>query len=209
MICGNPTNPLSDKQLKVTYRVCPKCDLISKEKEYHLSDKTEKERYDLHHDTSTNQGYLNILNNLINLYVRPLKSVKTVLDYGSGPYPTLKKLLSEEGFEVNDFDPFYNNNIEYQNYKYDLIISTEVFEHFSNPIKEIKHLLSLMNDRGYLLIMTNFRTMPADEFTSWWYRRDETHVSFFNKNTFDYISKEFDLKEIDCNNKNIILFQKR
>ena len=209
LICSSNTDELFDKQLKVTYDICQNCGFISKQKDYHLSHQEEKVRYSKHQNFPDNEGYVNIFMNMINLHVKGLKNVKTILDFGSGPYPTLKILLQREGYDVTIFDPYFHNDLTYRNKKYDLIVSTEVFEHFSDPISEIKELLELIRDDGYLCIMTNFRTMNTEDFLNWYYRRDHTHVSFFNNDTFQYIKKKFNVLEISNNNKNIIVFQKK
>lgn len=195
--------------MKVTYDVCQKCDFISKQESFHLSLEEEKGRYDEHkNDDENNIGYMNMFKNIIDLHVRPLKNVKSILDFGSGPYPMLKKILERDGYNVSIYDPFFYKDLAYQNNKYDLIITTEAIEHFVNPINEIEHLLSLLNDKGYLVIMTNFRTMETEDFTNWWYRRDPTHISFFNENTFKYLESRYNLVEISNNHKNIIGLQK-
>ena len=208
-ICSNTTEELYDQQLKVTYDVCHKCGFISKQDSFVLSQEEELVRYKNHkNDNEDNTGYINMFKNLIDLHVKPLKTVKSILDFGSGPYPMLQKLLKREGYDVAIYDPFFNKELDYQNNKYDLITTTEAIEHFKNPIKEIEHLLSLLNDNGYLLIMTNFRTMDLDSFSKWWYRRDPTHISFFNEDTFKYLEKHYGLKEVSNNHKNIITLQK-
>ncbi len=208
-ICGSTTTELLDAQLKVTYDVCHKCDFISKQKDYHLNPNIEKQRYSTHNNFPSNEGYVKIFKSMLELHVKPLKNVKKALDFGSGPYPTLKLMLSDMGFEAHDFDPFFNNNDEFKDHKYDLITTTEVIEHMSDPMKELELLISLLNNNGYLLIMTNYRKMDLEEFLKWWYRRDHTHVSFFNERTFNYIKDYFSLIEVSNNNKNIIVLQKK
>ena len=209
-ICSSTTEELQDLQLKVTYDVCQKCGFISKHESFHLTHQEELGRYENHkNDNEDNTGYMNMFNNLIDLHVRPLKDVKKILDFGSGPYPMLQKILTREGYEVSIYDPFFSKGVTYQNTEYDLITTTEAIEHFVNPIKEIEHLLSLLKDKGYLLIMTNFRTMDIKTFPTWWYRRDPTHISFFNEETFKYLEKRYNLKEISNNHKNIITLQKQ
>lgn len=208
LICKTETTQIDDEQLKVTYDVCPKCDFISKQKSYHLTHTEEKSRYDTHQNDTGDPGYINMFMNMINIHLKPLKNVKNILDFGSGPYPALKNILVELGYTVADYDPFYNPNEEYKKHKYDLVVSTEVIEHFSEPMKELEHIYSLIKENGYLLIMTNFRLMENADFPKWWYRRDHTHVSFFNVKTFQHIAKTFNMNIIEHNNKNIILFQK-
>ena len=143
------------------------------------------------------------------MHVNPLDIKRNILEFGSGPYPALKILLGERGYNVFDFDPFYNNNDDYKNRKYQLITTTEVVEHFTNPLKEFSHLFDLLEEDGYLVIMTRFRTMDIEEFLKWWYRRDLTHISFFNLKTFEYIGNKYDADIVSHNDVNIITMQKK
>ena len=208
IICGSATTALNDEKMKVTYDVCHSCDFISKQKGFLLTADVEKSRYDTHQYSEEDHYYNNTFLNLIKEYIEPYK-VKTVLDYGSGPFRVLTKFLKEQQYNVYDYDPYYHPDDSYQKEMFDLIVSTEVIEHFYDPIKEFDHLLSILKDKGYLLLMTNFRTMPHDEFINWWYKRDNTHVAFYNLNVFTYLEEKYNLKRLKTNEKNIILLQKR
>lgn len=209
-ICGAKTRSIIDEQLHITYDVCDSCDFISKSKGYQLDSISEEKIYDLHDNSFESKGYVAIFENLIANYIRPLNIKGNVLEFGSGPGPVLKELLSREpGLEVYDFDPFYNNNEAYKSRKYNLITTTEVVEHFYEPMKEFKHLYDLLAQDGYLVVMTKFRTMDDASFLQWWYRRDGTHVSFYNMNTFNEISNRVGLTIASTNNENIVIFIKK
>ena len=209
LICGGDTQLLKDKQLPFTYHVCDDCDFISKDESNRISNTQEFDQYSRHNNTMESTGYVNLFKDLINGFVKPLNIKGKVLDFGSGPGPVLYQLLQEEGYDASHFDPFYNNDLTYQDVQYQLITSTEVVEHFFDPIKEFKHLSSLLATGGYLLIMTQLRNKDLDAFIQWWYRRDITHVSFYHLHTFEYIAKECGLTLVRHNDKNIILFQKK
>lgn len=164
--------------------------------------------YSKHDNSFESLGYVKMFENLIENFIKPLNITGKALEFGSGPGPVLFELLKRTGLEMHQYDPFYYKSEEYLNHKYNLITSTEVAEHFSDPMKEFKHLESLLNDDGYLVIMTSFRMMEIEQFFKWWYRRDETHISFYNLKTLQYIAKKFNLKIINQNNKNIIVMKK-
>ena len=208
LICNSITKKLDDKQIKVTYSVCENCGFIHKDKLFHVDYEEEKEQYSLHNNSFESVGYVDIFVNLINDYITPLNIMGKILEFGSGPGPVLKKLLTEKGYKVYDYDPFFNDNKEYLFHKYELITSTEVVEHFFDPLKEFALLSNLLEQGGYLLIMTKLRTMDIISFLDWWYRRDSTHVSFYTMESMQVIAKRFDLKIVKSNDLNVIVFQK-
>ena len=207
-ICNSETNLLDDKQIKVTYRECSNCGFIHKDKLFHVDIKEELKQYSLHNNSFESVGYVKIFEDLIKDYITPLNIKGKVLEYGSGPGPVLKELLKNDGYIVYDFDPFFNKNTEYLKYKYELITSTEVVEHFFDPITEFEKLSNLLLPGGYLVIMTKLRTMDIPKFLDWWYRRDATHVSFYTTKSLEIIAKKFNLSIIKNNNINVIVFQK-
>jgi len=209
VICGNYTNRISDPQISVTYQHCEQCGFIYKEKKYHLDKAQEIEQYQRHNNSFESKGYVEMFERFINHHIKPLGIKGKALEFGSGPGPVLKEMLIQEtDLEVFDFDPFFNCNIEYRNHKFNLITSTEVVEHFYDPMKEFKHLADLLAPGGNLVIMTKFRNMSQKEFLNWWYRIDFTHVSFYHKRTFEYIAKELGLNIVFNNMENIIIFEK-
>jgi len=207
-ICGGTTEELIDEQIKVTYSVCSECGFIHKDREFYVDKEEELNQYSLHNNSFESVGYVNIFKSLLKYYITPLKIKGNVLEYGSGPGPVLKELLQRAGYSVFDYDPFFNDNIEYLNNKYELITSTEVVEHFFNPLVEFAHLTKLLKQGGYLVITTKLRVMEIESFLDWWYRRDTTHVSFYTMKSLIKIAELNDLKIIKTNDIDTIVFRK-
>ena len=130
-----------------------------------------------------------------------------MLDFGAGPGPVLAELMRREGFSTTIYDPYFSPNLDYKEKEYDLITSTEVFEHFLFFRREVEHLCSLLKDGGLLAVMTNFYT-EADSFADWWYIRDDTHISLYSLKTFRWIENNYPLEIIYTNNKNYISLKK-
>ena len=89
---------------------------------------------------------------------------------------------------------------------YDFIVCSEAAEHFHQPAKEFKKFNSLLNENGWIGIMTNFQTENA-RFKNWHYRRDPTHVVFYRKETFEVIGKQFRWAAY-FPSRNVVIFQK-
>ena len=208
LICNSLTSKLDDRQIKVAYSICENCGFIHKDKLYHVDSEEERRQYSLHNNSFESEGYVDIFENLIDDYITPLNIMGKVLEFGSGPGPVLKELLNEKGLKVYDYDPFFHDDREYLNHKYELITSTEVVEHFFDPLKEFALLSNLLEQGGYLVIMTRLRTMDLNDFLDWWYRRDSTHVSFYTMESLQVVAKRFDLNIIKSNDINVIVFQK-
>ncbi|MFH5882451.1 class I SAM-dependent methyltransferase [Liberiplasma polymorphum] len=212
-ICNTPCTILIDHQLKiskqsVTYAVCPNCGFTKKTTAFFANAIEEKRQYDFHENSLDNLGYVNYLKAFINEAVTPFIQKGSALDFGAGPGPVLSYLLKDLGFEVSLYDPFYHPDKTVLNNHYDLITSTEVFEHFYNPLESIKEVVDCLKPNGLLVVMTSFKTMDDETFKTWWYRRDITHVSFYTEEAFEIIASKFNLRKIYTNHVNIIVFRK-
>lgn len=207
-ICKNETNNFKDKYNEVTYSHCRVCGFISKDERHLVDSKRENEEYNRHNNNIEDHGYTKRFYELINDYIRPNTKEIDVLEFGSGPSPVFYEILLLEGYKAEHYDPYYYKNDSVFKKKYSIITSVEVVEHFYDPLFEFSRLKTLLKEGGYLVIMTNFRTMSIEAFNDWWYKRDITHVSFYNEDTMKYLSDHLGFKIVQTNHKNIIVFQK-
>lgn len=206
-ICNQETYKLYDKQFKIDYHRCQTCGFIYEDPIFHNSYKDEHEEYLRHNNSIEDEGYVNMFLRFIDAFT-PYISGKEVLEYGSGPEPVFSEVLRRNGYCVTSYDPYFLPDEGYLKKKYDLITSTEVFEHFSEPITEIEKLLSLLKKDGILAIMTQF-PKDDDHFLDWWYRRDPTHISFYTVKSFDYLCHQYHLERVYHNNKDYMILKKK
>jgi len=148
---------------------------------------------------------MKILEGFYNYAIKPHYSSGDLLDFGSGPKPVFAELLQQKGIEVDIYDVFYAPSLPQK--QYDFVTSIETFEHFNQPLNEIKMISELLKKGAYLAVMTEFRP-SLDDFRAWRYKDDTTHVSFYSPKTFEYISELFGFKLIKHNDKNTIVLQK-
>ncbi|HHS91769.1 MAG TPA: class I SAM-dependent methyltransferase [Campylobacterales bacterium] len=134
--------------------------------------------------------------------------IQTILDFGSGPTPVFATLLERRGFEVDIYDLYYAPQKVYEKRCYDLITSTEVFEHLSKPLETLAMLVSHLNPKGYVVLMTKFPPDEDEVFLNWWYRRDPTHIGFFTPKSFEVMADKVGLKVLDVFDDNVVIFQK-
>jgi hypothetical protein len=194
------------------YWYCEKCYLVFVPSKFFISRKRELERYLEHNNTLANEGYVMMFQKKINTINKICSGVNTVLDYGCGYEPVLKILLEQEGYKAHGYDLNFFPN-EALDDKYNLIISTETFEHIKNPRKALECLTQKILNKGYLAIMTRFYPLRGsalclESFSEWYYKRDPTHIAFYSQKTFAWIADEFKMKICYNNNFDFIIFQR-
>jgi hypothetical protein len=205
IICNTETVDLHDKQFDQTYLRCPNCQCVFTNPSDYLNQELELDQYSRHNNSFDSPGYVDMFLRYLD-FVIPKDFNGRFLDFGSGPEPVLQQVLQNKGFECDIYDPYYADSLPDK--KYDFVTSTEVFEHFYDPLKEIETITKMLNKGGYLAVMTLFIKEEID-FQDWWYRRDPTHVTFYHQDTFEHIAECFGLEVVKSNDKNIILLKKR
>lgn len=205
-ICGSETYELYDAQFEIIYHRCKKCLFVYEDPKFHISSQDELEEYNRHNNSIEDQGYVNMFKRFQSAF-EPFVKGKQVLEFGSGPEPVFSQVLSLDGYDVTSFDPYYAPDLAYLDKRYDLITSTEVFEHLVEPIKELEKLLDLLKVGGVLAIMTQF--VPEDDvFLKWWYRRDPTHIGFFHHKSFEHLCQVYPIEIVFKNNKDYMIIKK-
>lgn len=197
---------------KRRYWHCSCCGLIFVPSDYFIATDKEKEHYLKHENSLDSPGYVQMFEEKIDILKKICPGVQTVLDYGCGYAPVLKTLLTRAGYSVEGYDPLFFPEADL-NTSFNLIVSTETFEHFKEPGEETARLVSLLSAKGYLAVMTRFypeeNHLPdLDKFGKWYYKRDPTHISFYGRNTFDWIARAFQLQIKFNNEKDFIVMQK-
>ncbi len=208
-ICNSVTISITNTKTARFYHRCLECDYIFLDEKFYLNDVEEKKHYDNHHNNIESIGYVKMFEKLIKEFVEPNKAqIKNALDFGCGEGEVLPILLERVGIACDRYDLFYHPKKVYEDKKYNLIVSTEVFEHLSQPKESLEMLLSHLNDNGYLLLMSAFHPSDDEEFLKWYYIQDITHIGFFSMKTFEYIANKYKLNIVSNNEKNIILFSR-
>lgn len=206
-LCHTPAAHHLHRDEHRAYLRCPECALIFVSRKDLLTPDEEKARYDLHNNRPDDPNYRRFLRQLTDPLIQrmgppPLKG----LDFGSGPGPTLSVMLQESGYDMHLYDPYYARQAEVLMHSYDFITCTEAIEHFYNPSKEWELLVGLVRPGGWLGFMTKLIDNPQD-FPEWYYINDRTHVSFFSRQTFNFLAKRDGLG-VEFIGDNVVLLQK-
>ncbi|MCB0358557.1 MAG: class I SAM-dependent methyltransferase [Bdellovibrionales bacterium] len=167
----------------------------------------ERQRYLEHHNDIRDPRYRAFLGRVIDPLYKRLSPPAQGLDFGSGPNPVLADLLRNAGYHVEIFDPIFAPNSGQLGRGYDFVTAVEVVEHFHFPWREFELLSRLLLPGGWLAISTYLYNDDTD-FTSWHYARDATHVCFYHRQTFRWISERFPL-ELDESHNNVTLLRRR
>jgi Methyltransferase domain len=190
------------------YYRCSYCHLTYVPPSHYLSPEAERAEYDKHQNSPDDPGYRKFLKRLFDPLREKVNPGSHGLDFGSGPGPTLSIMFEEEGYEMSLYDPFYapDSRVLTPQNQYDFITASEVVEHLHTPAAELALLWSLVTPGGWLGIMTKL-ALDQTAFSSWHYKNDPTHVSFFSAETMDWIAGNWKTEVLSIG-ADVFLFQK-
>ena len=186
-LCNSSSTYQVLKDRPFIYYACRNCGLHFVEPGLRLDPETEKSRYDQHENSPDDPDYRDFLSQLYDPLIKRLPPGQFGLDFGSGPGPTLSVMFKEAGHDMNIYDPFYANQPSVFDENYDFITTTETSEHLFNPREEFEKLWNVLKPGGYLGIMTMLLQQP-ETFKTWHYRKDDTHVTFYQNRTFEWLA---------------------
>ena len=191
---------------KKDYYICQNCGSIEMHPDFFISAEKEKKRYELHKSDILDIGYQRFVEPIIDYVISNFDYRHEGLDFGAGNGQIIAKILKSKNIDIKVYDPFFHNDKNVLNSKYDYIIACEVIEHFHNPSEEFSLLFSLLKSGGKLIIMTD-PLKKESSFIDWYYKNDETHVFFYSSTTFEYIKNNYGFKSVDINGR-LIVFEK-
>ena len=169
------------------YALCPECELVSLDPSRRPLPLDEVVRYASHRNSADDDGYRRFLGRLADPVRARLRPGARGLDYGCGPSPVLAAMLTEAGYPTVGYDPVFEPHEELLSGRYDFVVCSEVVEHLHHPASDFALLGQLVGAGGLLAVMTRFH-QPDVPFATWWYRRDSTHVCFYNAATMRWIA---------------------
>ncbi len=207
-ICSKPCESFVHTKTSITYYHCNACEYIFKSPKYYQDLQTQKERYNLHQNNEEDADYRAYFQRFLDFVLPYVSGVHTALDFGCGRSSLLAQLLEEEGISCDYYDPIYHPHTLDDSKKYELIVSTEVFEHLHQSKEVFENLLGRLDKGGYLAIQTEFHTNEHLGFQTWWYPQDPTHIVFFRVKTFEVLCETFACKIVAENGKNMVIIQK-
>lgn len=194
--------------LKYSYREtdyyqCSHCKSLFVGSEYRPTWKEERARYLLHKNDVNDQGYQAFVSPISQMVLTDFTPKDTGLDFGAGTGPVIAKILSAHHFNIETYDPFFDNRPELLNNRYNYIVCCEVMEHFFDPHKEFSLLRKLLKPGGKLYCMTSLYHDQL-EFKGWKYKDDPTHVFFYHRKALEWICSRLEFNSVSVHEKLII-----
>ena len=205
-VCKGSNIELFDQIDHKNYFECHTCKAIFLDRKSHLTFQDEKERYSQHNNDIYDSEYRRFLSRLYNPIVQKIPLGAMGLDYGCGPGPALVQMFREAGFVMDLYDPYFFPDTSFLKKTYKFITCTEAVEHFYKPFEEFNKLNKVLDQGGWLGVMTKFFDKSVN-FKGWYYRKDPTHVCFYSEETFNFLASE---RNWSCEipSKDIVLFKK-
>src|SRR6056297_1115971 len=165
----------------IKYYKCSSCKSVFMDPENFLSYEEERKRYEKHNNDVNDLRYQEFVSDIVEKIKQEWNQKNTQgLDFGAGTGPVITKLLSDDGYDIDIYDPIFWDKKNFLNKKYNYIVTCEVIEHFHNPLKEFVLLFSLLKDGGKLYCKSEIYSEDIN-FENWYYKNDLTHVFFYHE----------------------------
>ena len=201
-LCHSALTTMTDPE----YFDCSGCKALVKHPDLLPTPSEELHRYELHNNDVNDTGYQQFTAPIWQYVLNHFSQKDQGLDFGSGTGPVISKMLLDQGYNIKQYDPYFTPNEALLNLKYKYIACCEVIEHFFHPREEFTKLDNLLLPGGKFVGMTLLYNNTID-FKNWTYRKDETHVFIYRKETLEYIAKHFSYKLTELTNR-FFVFEK-
>jgi SAM-dependent methyltransferase len=205
LLCQTESTLFIDYKTRLYYE-CPNCKGVFMNPSQFMSFENEKKHYAQHNNDVNDKGYQNFVSPITNSILKEYTPKEKGLDFGAGTGSAISKVLTDNHFQISQYDPYFHNFPKLLESQYDYIACCEVVEHFHHPHKEFKLLNKLLLPKGKLFLMTHLYE-PTIDFRNWYYKNDTTHVFIYQKETMEYIKSIFNFSNMQITNR-LIMFTK-
>ena len=177
------------------YYQCPTCGLLFVAEPFWLDEAYSEAITSI--DTGIMQRNLEFVDKMDFLLSRYYKKTNYFLDYGGG-YGIFTRMMRDRGYQYLWYDkyakPLLCRGFEYQDQKIELVSAFELFEHFTNPLKEIDEILECSKEVIFSTICYGEELELPD--LEWGYFAYESgqHTVFYSKKTLRYIAEKYNLQ---------------
>jgi len=191
-------------QITRNFLQCTGCSSVFLHPKDYLTPEAEKTHYLHHNNDPEDIRYQAFVSPVTNAILRDFAPHHRGLDFGSGTGSPILKVLTDNNYEVVQYDLYFHDNRQLLQRQYDYIACSETAEHFKQPYAEFKQLYNLLKPNGKLYIMTD-RFEESRDFSTWFYKTDPTHVFLYHEKAFEWIGQEFGFSQMEIDNRLVIL----
>lgn len=197
-VCKSELNKVFTKRVlekyDVIYYQCSNCKLLQTENPYWL-----EEAYN-QAISSTDSGYIgrNILMSRITLIVfySLFKTKDAFLDFAGG-YGLFARLMNDYGLRFYWDDKYtqgiFARGLEYDNQKIKAVTCFECFEHFQDPVVELKKILELSNTILFSTTLISEKELPDTDTWGYYGFEHGQHIAFYTEKSLRTLAKMFNL----------------
>lgn len=185
------------------YYECTNCKAIFLNPSQYMDFESEEKHYRFHNNDVEDIGYQNFVSPITRSILNDFTPQHSGLDFGAGTGSAIAKVLTDNNYQIVQYDPYFHDYPELLKKQYDYIACCEVVEHFHHPAKEFEMLRKSLLPGGKLYIMTHLYT-PVLDFASWYYKNDHTHVFLYQKETMEWIAKTYGFSDVVIDNRLIV-----
>lgn len=179
------------------------CHGIFLDQNHYVSSEAEKERYEGHNNDVNNVGYQRFVSPITQYVQQNYSPRHHGLDFGSGTGPVISKILIDKGYHIVQYDPFFHDEIQVLDRRYDYIVCCEVMEHFHDPHAEFSRLNNMLYSGAELICMTHLYN-PDIYFPNWYYKNDPTHVFIYQYKTIQWIAEDLNFCDFMVDDRLIV-----
>ncbi|MGL4614780.1 MAG: methyltransferase domain-containing protein [Shewanella sp.] len=205
-LCHNHQTFLLLQDKKRSFYACRLCGLTFADANSHLPPAAEKQRYGRARIASKQRQLSQFILPLLEQLQYQQPGQLLGLNFGRIVDAECLRVVNAAGHQLNQYDPFLAPDHEALKLQYDFICCYRVFEHFQYPSKEWNLFAHLLRPGGWLAISTPL-LIDLDGFAKWHYKNNLTHVSFYQRQTFEYLAKNSSFALLFAA-KDLVLMQK-
>ena len=193
-LCQKSDSTKYDEDKFRTYYLCQNCSLVFIPRESILPFAVEAARYDAHENDDDDANYRNYLAATANAISELIPKNSVGLDFGCGRTLVMAHIFESHGNKVDSYDLYFHPKEDIWDKKYDFIVLSEVVEHLSPPAEVMKRLSKLLKFHGKIFIKTKLYPPDPITFHNWFYKRDQTHVQFFDYDSMTKLGQIMKMK---------------
>jgi SAM-dependent methyltransferase len=206
-LCGEGECACIAENRRRKFLMCKNCTLVFVPENYYLPIDLERQRYDLHDNSASNDGYVRFLGQVADIVCAFTAPASRVLDYGCGKNAVLTGLLTGRGRLCDPFDPLYDYPLKTGGGgTYDAIVMCEVIEHCRNIAATLADVRTLLTPGGLLLLRTQLYP-PSGDIARWWYAQDPTHINFFSWKAIEAVAATVERPAMTTDSPDIFILQ--